>query len=206
MYTQGQIIWPRPLVDWRGSLQQRPSTTDDDDQQQLEAMGLFLYGIHHPLRPSQQRKIIQELDKNPRLVLRLGLTPDRLALIMKTNSSLASQILQHLVSFRAFRDYLEFVSNLQLDLPAVEMIHGLAPHLESSIVYRFISRCITDIEREKDAGSQTRKALLLCKLIQSLLKSNLLTGINIEIEAFCIQFSRIREVAELYSNLRNVSS
>jgi hypothetical protein len=65
----------------------------------------------------------------------------------------------------------------------------------TDILNIFITNSIADCERERDVYLQTRKVKLLCKLLNSV---SIPPALHIEIEAFCVRFAKIKEVAELF--------
>ena len=111
-----------------------------------------------------------------------------------------------------FEDFVGQVRHLDVSLPSIEIVHRIATFVDSSHVYTYIANGISECERERDSHLQNRKVMLvwipgltrqLCKLITSVeLSQSLLLDMKIEIESFCIRFAKIKEVADLYRQLK----
>ena len=97
---------------------------------------------------------------------------------------------------------------MEISLSLMEVITRLSTRIElptTTFVNVFISKCIQGMDKIQDKRLQTRQVRLVCMLLGTFLKNGVISLTDfstIEIEAFCIQFSRVKEASSLFRAIK----
>lgn len=204
----GEVRWLHPelphLLRWDKTMGQDQTTLQ-------ELQSLLKEALAGPLLPTQQQQVLKELEANKKLVLSLSLTPPSLPQLVEHNPAIAFEVLLRLIQLAQGNEYLPALVNMEMSLHSMEVINRLskAVHLPSEFVHLYISNCIVSCQAaQEDKYVQTRRVRLVCVFLQSLIRNRIINvqDLSYEVQAFCIEFSRVKEAAALFRLLKTLEN
>lgn len=159
---------------------------------------------------NDQKVLLDVLEKDSKKIHKIGMTPENISNLIEFNPSLAYNVLLILMKTNASTEYLSAIVKRahNMSLNSLEVVNRLTctVDLPTEFLQIYILNCIDACEKMTEERFKKRSVRILCVFLQSLIRKKKINikEISIEIESFCITFSKVKEATELYKTCKSL--
>lgn len=145
------------------------------------------------------------------IVEKVSMTPDKLPGLVEANPLVAVEVLLKLLSSKDLTSYFETLIHMDLSVQGLEVVNRLTTHVDlpEELLHVYVLNCIAACEAmQGNTLQQSRLVRLVCVFLQALIRNKVISvqALFIELQAFCISFSTIKEAAALFRMVQALSS
>eukprot|EP01084_Bolivina_argentea_P137364 241910_1 len=195
----------------------------DSSLKNINISDLIDLSLEKELNEQQLKILISEMKIPPYNIINYQFTPNKLNILCINNPKIAIQIFLILkqthtqTNNKLFDQYLNALCTLNVaDVETAKNSMNFMKQIAMKIkipkksIVQFISHCIKTCEDTKEPFHQTRLVRYICVFVEELINNKIISikDTKVEIEPFCLEFSRFPQATKLYQLLKkqNISS
>jgi len=174
---------------------------------------LFKIALSRKLEVEEETRFKDEIKQEPKTLESIGLNAEALPQLVEYNPMVTVEVLMIILKYEdkeEIKKYLRQMTEIDVTLQSLEVVNRLVTQVElpADFIPYYITRCTQTCENLEDRSQQGRLVRLVCVFLRALINNSLfdIKSMLIEVQAFCIEFSRIREAAGLFRLLKQMDS
>jgi hypothetical protein len=175
---------------------------------------LMQQALEEPLKKEDLSFLLESLRSHPLVAVQGGLNPARLPSLVEKNPVVAVECLLKRIHTDSIHEYFDVLAGMEMSLNSMEVVNQLMTSgpLPPEFIHRYISNCMLSCQSVSDSENkylQNRMVRLVCVFLQALIRGKVMhireqQDLFVEVQAFCIKFSRIKEAASLFRMLKSL--
>lgn len=174
---------------------------------------LYKIALTRKLEIEEENRFKEDIKQDPERLEMIGLNASALPLLVEFNPMVTVEVLMIILQkedIEEIKKYLSQMTNIAVTLQSLEVVNRLVTQVElpADFIPYYITRCTQTCENLEDRSQQGRLVRLVCVFLRALINNSLfdIKDMLIEVQAFCIEFSRIREAAGLFRLLKQMDN
>jgi hypothetical protein len=200
-YNNSEYLWD-PLV--------LKSLSVNDNTGLSYTNSLMTTAISTSLNPNQQQELIKEIkDEENFLSVLACCSPNKLPELIENNPRVAVEFVLKVLSCLQRDEYLVHLVKTDITLHSIEVVKELSTTLPVEFLQSYINHCISSCGNIKNNFKQNRSVRLVCVFLKNLIRNKIISAqdctqdLFFQIQSFCIEFSKIKEAAEVFTLLKS---
>ncbi|CAD8092792.1 unnamed protein product [Paramecium primaurelia] len=154
------------------------------------------------INDEEQRLLFDYLQNEKDLLKNCGFTCQRLPIIIEKNKEIAHFLLIQICNLEGFEEFLEVFIQIDVTQNTLELFAQLFGELKlpQEYITQYINYCIDFCNNIKEKQQQNKLVRFVSVFIQQMLKQKAFVTKDIltDLQAFCIEFSKVGEVSKLF--------
>ncbi|CAD8197450.1 unnamed protein product [Paramecium pentaurelia] len=154
------------------------------------------------INDEEQRLLFDYLSNEKDLLKNCGFTCQRLPIIIEKNKEIAHFLLIQICNLEGFEEFLEVFIQIDVTQNTLELFAQLFGELKlpQEYITQYINYCIDFCNNIKEKQQQNKLVRFVSVFIQQMLKQKAFVTKDIltDLQAFCIEFSKVGEVSKLF--------
>ena len=198
------------IYSWEPLISKSIVANDSSERSYNSTNALMMTAISSSLNPNQQQELIKEIrDESKNLSVKACCLPNKLPELIENNPRVAVEFVLKVLNSTQSDEYLASLVKMDITLHSIEVVKELSTTLPIEFLQSYINHCISSCGNIKNNFKQNRSVRLVCVFLKNLLRNKIISAqdcsqdLFFQIQTFCIEFSKIKEAAEVFTLLKS---